>query len=114
MSNNDSVKEIPCHLEAPGHETLVSGGEGSVNYEVAELKPRFSVISAIGIQYSISATPLAVGGYLTFILGVGGSPFFFYGFIVAAVGQILICVSLAEIAAVYPHASGNEPLGGAR
>ncbi|KAF4951023.1 hypothetical protein FGADI_7760 [Fusarium gaditjirri] len=75
--------------------------------EVAELKPRFSVIAAIGIQYSISATPLAVGAYLTFILGLGGSPYFFFGFIVAAVGQILLCVSLAEIAAVYPHASGQ-------
>ncbi|KAI7763026.1 hypothetical protein LZL87_011169 [Fusarium oxysporum] len=73
--------------------------------EVAELKHRFSVIAAVGIQYSISATPLAVGAYLTFILGLGGSPYFFFGFIVTAVGQILLCVSLAEIAAVYPHAS---------
>jgi hypothetical protein len=76
--------------------------------EFAELKPRFSVIAAVGIQYSISATPLAVGAYLTFILGLGGSPYFFFGFIVAAVGQILLCVSLAEIAAVYPHASGKH------
>ena len=77
--------------------------------EAAELRPRFNVLAAIGIQYSISATPLAVGGYLTFILGVGGSPFFFYCFIVAIVGQLLLCTSLAEIAAVYPHASGTCP-----
>jgi choline transport protein len=75
--------------------------------EARELRPRFSVISAIGIQYSISATPLAVGGYLTFILGVGGSPYFFYCFIVAGIGQMMLAVSLAEIAAVFPHASGN-------
>ncbi|KAF5604180.1 amino acid transporter [Fusarium pseudocircinatum] len=75
--------------------------------EVAHLKPRFSAIAAIGIQYSIRATPLAVGAYLTFILGLGGRPYFFFGFIVAAVGQILLCVSLAKIAAVYPHASGQ-------
>ncbi|KAH7034674.1 amino acid/polyamine transporter I [Microdochium trichocladiopsis] len=72
-----------------------------------QLRPRFSVLAAIGIQYSISATPLAIGGYLTFILGVGGSPFFFYCFLVAVTGQMLVCLSLAEIASVYPHASGQ-------
>lgn len=86
---------------------VISEHEGQqTTLEAAELRPRFNVLAAIGIQYSISATPLAVGGYLTFILGVGGSPFFFYCFIVAATGQLLICTSLAEIAAVYPHASG--------
>ena len=75
--------------------------------ETAELKPRFSVLSAIGIQFSLLATPLAVGSFLTFILGVGGSPFFFYASIVSFTGQMLVCISLAEIAAVFPHASGT-------
>ena len=76
--------------------------------EARELKSRFSVLSAIGIQYSISATPLAVGSYITFVLGAGGSPFFFYAFCVAAVGQLLVCTSMAEIASVFPHASGKK------
>ncbi|KAL2068433.1 hypothetical protein VTL71DRAFT_16531 [Oculimacula yallundae] len=85
-----------------------AGGEGSREMgEARELKSRFSVFSAIGIQYSISATPLAVGSYITFILGAGGSPYFFYAFIVAAFGQLLVCASMAEIASVYPHASGQ-------
>jgi choline transport protein len=75
--------------------------------EARELKSRFSVLSAIGIQYSISATPLAVGSYITFVLGAGRSPFFFYAFCVAAAGQLLVCTSMAEIASVFPHASGK-------
>ncbi|PVH71908.1 amino acid transporter [Cadophora sp. DSE1049] len=75
--------------------------------EARELKPRFSVLAVIGIQYSISATPLAIGSYITFVLGAGGSPFFFYAFLVAAVGQLLVCTSMAEIASVFPHASGQ-------
>jgi choline transport protein len=77
------------------------------NLEARELRSRFSVMAAIGIQFSISATPLTVGSYLVFILGAGGSPFFFYAFLVAASGQLLICTCLAEIASVFPHASGK-------
>ena len=76
--------------------------------DMVELKSRFSVLAAIGIQYSITATPLAVGGYLTFIVGLGGSPYFLYAYCVSAFGQFLVCLSLAEIAAVYPHASGKS------
>ncbi|KAG7411425.1 Choline transport protein [Fusarium oxysporum f. sp. rapae] len=91
----------------PNATTTMENKPNMGEYEVPELKPRFSVLAAIGIQYSISAAPLAVGGYLAFILGLGGSPYFFYGFLVAAAGQTLICISLAEIAAVYPHVSGQ-------
>ncbi|KAK5051034.1 hypothetical protein LTR84_003593 [Exophiala bonariae] len=79
----------------------------SVTVEARELRPRFSVLSAIGIQFSISATPLAVGSYIVFTLGAGGSPFFFYAFLVAALGQLIICTCMAEIASVFPHASGQ-------
>lgn len=74
--------------------------------EARELKSRFNIWAAIGIQFSISATPLAVGVYITLVLGAGGSPYFFYAFLVAALGQMLICICMAEIASVFPHASG--------
>ncbi|TPX11722.1 uncharacterized protein E0L32_007459 [Thyridium curvatum] len=107
MPDRNSFEEQYASGNVAKLETSHGAGESSPNYEIAELKPRFSVLAAIGIQFSISATPLAIGGYLTFILGVGGSPFFFYGFIVASIGQIFLCASLAEIAAVHPHASGQ-------
>lgn len=108
MSASDPSPEKSQHEIRLQPEVSLKGGDHSGEYENVELKPRFSVLAAIGIQFSISATPLAVGGYLTFILGLGGSPYFFYGFLVAAFGQILLCLSLAEIAAVYPHASGKS------
>ena len=80
----------------------------ALDVEARELRSRFSILAAIGIQFSISATPLAVGSYLTFTLGAGGSPFFFYAFLVAAIGQMLVCTSMSEIASVFPHASGEH------
>ncbi|KAL9565573.1 hypothetical protein ACKAV7_009755 [Fusarium commune] len=54
----------------PNATTTMENKPNMGEYEVPELKPRFSVLAAIGIQYSISAAPLAVGGYLAFILAV--------------------------------------------
>lgn len=99
-----SKQALSMSLNAPD-----SHQEGStLATEQRVLKERFSVWSTIGIQYSIIATPLAVGSYLTFIIGLGGSPFFIYSYIVAAIGQLMLCLSMAEIAAVYPHVSGNK------
>lgn len=97
-----AITHQPSNMEG---EVVVSQG---VVVEARELRSRFSVLSAIGIQFSITATPLAVGSYLTFTLGAGGSPFFFYAFLVAAIGQMLVCTSMAEIASVFPHASGQS------
>lgn len=80
---------------------------GTSVLEARELRSRFNILAAVGIQFSISATPLAVGVYITLILGAGGSPYFFYAFVVAALGQMLVCTCMAEIASVFPHASGK-------
>ncbi|KAE8397501.1 amino acid/polyamine transporter I [Aspergillus pseudonomiae] len=61
----------------------------------------------IGIQFSVTAPPLAIASYTTLITGVGGSPFYFWGFLVAVLGQTLVAVSLAELASAYPHTSGK-------
>jgi choline transport protein len=91
-----SVKQVPEYTEGT-----------SLVVEARELRSRFSVLSAIGIQFSITGTPLAVGSYIVFTLGAGGSPFFFYAFLVAAAGQLILCTCMAEIASVFPHASGK-------
>ncbi|KAI0126180.1 putative choline and nitrogen mustard permease [Xylariales sp. AK1849] len=71
------------------------------------LRESFSFWSCLGLQYSTTSTALAVGSYLGSVIGVGGSPVFVYGYIFAVVLNLFICVSLAEIAAVYPHPSGQ-------
>lgn len=75
--------------------------------EHAVLTERFNVWSIIGMNFSLTATPLAIGSYLVFTVGVGGSPFFIYGYIFAVLMQLAVCLSLAEIAAALPHVSGT-------
>lgn len=69
-------------------------------------RSHFSVLTAIGINYSLIGTPLTIGTYLAFSSGVGGSPVYIFGYIVALIFQLLVCVSLAELAAALPHPSG--------
>ena len=102
-SPNDNKSHMAQSIVAEQYQAEVTG----VSLEARELKPRFNIWAAIGIGFSITATPLAVGVYLVLILGAGGSPFFFYSFLVAAMGQLAVCLCLAEIASVFPHASGR-------
>ncbi|OAQ59108.1 amino acid transporter [Pochonia chlamydosporia 170] len=67
----------------------------------------FNVWSTIGVNYSLIGTPLSIGTYLAFNIGVGGSPVYIFGYLLAAIFQMLICISLAEMAAAYPHSSGQ-------
>ncbi|KAF2815115.1 putative choline and nitrogen mustard permease [Mytilinidion resinicola] len=71
------------------------------------LNESFSLWSSLGLQYSLTSTPLAVGSYLASVIGVGGSPTFIFGYIFAVGCNLCVCLSLAEIAAVYPHSSGQ-------
>lgn len=50
--------------------------------------------------------PLTIGSYMSFSLGVGGSPFFIYTYIVCFVFQMFVCLSVAEIASCYLHTLG--------
>lgn len=91
----------------PALETVETRQEGQV-YEVTQLyKNRFNLWSTIGIQFSVTAAPLGIAGYTTLITGVGGSPFYFWGFLVAVIGQLLVALSLAELSSAYPHTSGK-------
>ncbi|KAJ5376424.1 hypothetical protein N7509_013310 [Penicillium cosmopolitanum] len=81
--------------------------EGQI-FETTQLdRNRFNIWSTIGIQFSVIAPPLAIASYTTLITGVGGSAFYFWGFLVAAIGQTLVAISLAELASAYPHTSGK-------
>jgi hypothetical protein len=75
----------------------------------AEVQKPFNLWSTLGISFSITSTPIAIGTYLSVSIGVGGSPVFFFGFILSVVLDLIICASLAEMAAVFPHSSGWWP-----
>lgn len=80
---------------------------GDVTASRTKLERSFSLWSTLGIAYSITSTPLAIGTYLSVAIGVGGSPVSFFGYIMVAIFNMCICVSLAEMAAIYPHSSGD-------
>jgi amino acid permease len=98
-------KKIPQKAQAANsiHEQHV--GCGTV--QNVQVEKSFNLWSTLGISFSITSTPIAIGTYLSVSIGVGGSPVFFFGYILAVCMNLCICASLAEMAAVYPHSSGK-------
>ncbi|KAH7115455.1 putative amino acid transporter [Dactylonectria estremocensis] len=47
------------------------------------------------------------GNRFSLVISAGGSPFYFWAFIVAATFQLMVALSLAELASAYPHTSGQ-------
>jgi amino acid transporter len=76
--------------------------------DLEKLKRRhFNFWGAIGINYAVAGTPLAIGAFLAFSIGVGGSPVYIFGYILVFVFQMLVCLSLAELAGAFPHSAGK-------
>lgn len=72
------------------------------------LQKPFNIWSTLGIAFSTTSVPIAIGTYLSISVGVGGSPVYIFAYIVASVMNLGVCASLAEVAAVYPHSSGTH------
>lgn len=77
------------------------------NTEGDELERRFSLWSTIALQVSMICSPIALGTFLSTVVGVGGSPGLIYGFILAVSCDLIICYSMAELASAYPHSSAQ-------
>lgn len=73
-----------------------------------EVKPKvhFNIWACLGVNFSITATPIAIGTMLALAIGVGGPPFFFYEYLFAGIGQLVLCVAMAEVASAIPHSTG--------
>ncbi|KAM6510378.1 hypothetical protein FSOLCH5_010818 [Fusarium solani] len=80
---------------------------GQVSEPVHLDRTRFSVLGAVGIHWSSTAAPLSICSSLQLVIGVGGSPFYFWAFCAAAFFQFTVALSLAELASAYPHTSGQ-------
>ncbi|KAJ5205112.1 uncharacterized protein N7498_005991 [Penicillium cinerascens] len=50
--------------------------------EEIEITPKknFGLLTAMGVQYSVTGAPIAIGTYLSLAIGLGGSPAYFWGF----------------------------------
>jgi hypothetical protein len=109
MAQYPDAKKMPAYdnKTVTDHQHDPDVAIGAVHdVDVHAPKESFSLWSSLGLQYSLTATPLAIGSYLASVIGVGGSPVFIYGYVFAVLCNLCVCVSLAEIAAVYPHTSG--------
>lgn len=67
---------------------------------------RFSLWSVLGVQYTTSCSPIAILGFMQFTLSSGGSPYFFWCFLVVGVLQGLVVLSFAELGSAFPHVAG--------
>ncbi|KAH7137801.1 amino acid/polyamine transporter I [Dactylonectria macrodidyma] len=97
-------KEKPQPL---AESTSSIAGAGQISEPIALDHDRFSVLGAVGIYWSSTAAPLSICSSLQLVMGVGGSPFYFWAFCVAAFFQFTVALSLAELASAYPHTSGQ-------
>lgn len=70
-------------------------------------KVHFSLLGAIGLQYSVTSAPIAIGAYLSLAIGLGGSPAYFWGFFAVGLLQLAACLAAAELASAIPHSSGE-------
>lgn len=102
MEKDDTPDALRIERRVDSPESAVGG-----TIEVTHLKRHFSIWASIGVNYSISATPLTVGSILALAIGFGGSPMFFYGFLFTGFFQMILCLAMAEIASAMPHSSGQ-------
>ncbi|KAE8326050.1 amino acid permease-domain-containing protein [Aspergillus sergii] len=63
---------------------------------------------ALGMNFTITAAPISIGSFLALTIGLGGPPFFFYGFLFTGLGQLVLCLAAAEIASSMPHPLGPQ------
>lgn len=82
---------------------------GSVTHgdvTVQHLKP-FTTLSALGIGYGTTNTAVGLLLVLGSTLPMGGSPLFFWGFLVMAGVGLATATTLAELASAMPHPGGQ-------
>jgi amino acid permease len=104
---------LPTFKNQPLFTSTIQIEEPSSSHDNNEdlIKPakQFHFWSTLGIAYSFTSTPLAVGTYLSLTVGIGGSPFFIFAYLLSVCMNMCICLSLAELAAVMPHCGGPSP-----
>lgn len=96
LAHSSSVEKAPSHVE-----------DGSTGVGTAVPKVHFNLFQTLGMNYSITASPLSIGVYTSLVIGLGGFPFYIWGLLFATVFQLITCVVIAELASAIPHSSGQ-------
>ncbi|KAF9878887.1 hypothetical protein CkaCkLH20_03787 [Colletotrichum karsti] len=92
--------------EKVDNEATERGSVMNGNVTVQTMKP-FTTLSALGIGYGTTNTAIGLLLVLGSTLPMGGSPLFFWGFLVMAVVGLATATTLAELASAMPHPGGQ-------
>ena len=84
-------------------ETLANCIEGG-----AVPKVHFKLWQTLGMNFSITEAPIAVGAYLALIIGLGGFPYYVWCYVFAGCFQLILALPIAELASAIPHSSGQH------
>lgn len=106
MAQEELSRESYTAKENIGKHTRANESEDVGTGQVAP-KVHFSLLSAIGVQYSVTSAPIAIGTYLSLIIGLGGSPAYFWGYFMMGFFQLVVCLAVSELASAIPHSSGK-------
>ncbi|KAG6009019.1 hypothetical protein E4U21_003350 [Claviceps maximensis] len=98
--HNDDINTSPRH--SPRHDDFIHSEKLTIQTQ----KP-FTTLSAIGIGYGTTNTAVGLLLVLGTTIPLGGSPLFFWGFLVMIVIALATATSLAELASAMPHAGGQ-------
>jgi choline transport protein len=87
-------------------ETIESGSVQNGNVTVQRIKP-FTTLSALGIGYGTTNTAVGLLLVLGSTLPMGGTPLFFWGFLIQAIVGLATATTLAEMSSAMPHPGGQ-------
>ncbi|KAF4457093.1 HNM1-Choline permease [Fusarium austroafricanum] len=102
MSEKNNVSIMPSKSD---HDNET----GSVQHDditVQSVKP-FTTLSALGIGYGTTNTAVGLLLVLGSTLPMGGTPLFFWGFLIMAIVGLATATTLAELASAMPHPGGQ-------
>ncbi|KAL0941291.1 uncharacterized protein CTRU02_204054 [Colletotrichum truncatum] len=105
-SSSVTPKKASAMPEKTDAEVVERGSVMNGDVTVQTMKP-FTTLSALGIGYGTTNTAIGLILVLGSTLPMGGSPLFFWGFLVMALVGLATATTLAELASAMPHPGGQ-------
>lgn len=103
-SSAGTASKVPVMAES--EKTAEHGSVSQGDATVQRIKP-FTTLSALGIGYGTTNTPIGLLLVLGSTLPMGGTPLFFWGFLVMTLVGLATATTLAELASAMPHPGGQ-------
>ncbi|KAH6992850.1 amino acid/polyamine transporter I [Fusarium venenatum] len=110
-SASEEAKQLSMMPEKSDHkyndsETAPSGSLRHGDVTVQTVKP-FTTLSALGIGYGTTNTAVGLLLVLGSTLPMGGTPLFFWGFLIQTLVGLATATTLGELASAIPHPGGQ-------